>query len=78
MDPEAGLSGVFAGEQVLYLFTDNFDYQHMRKDFVTGTLIERELARSSLLPPPSLHQTISSLALRPLCRCFRCLTHTHA
>ncbi len=29
--------------EVLFLFTDNFDYQHMRRDFVAGTLLEREL-----------------------------------
>ena len=29
--------------EVLFLFTDNFDYQHMRRDFVCGTLLEREL-----------------------------------
>ena len=29
--------------EVLFLFTDNFDYQHLRRDFVCGTLVEREL-----------------------------------
>ena len=29
--------------EVLYLFTDNFDYQNIRRDFVVGTLNEREL-----------------------------------
>ena len=29
--------------EVLYLFTDNFDYQNVRRDFVVGTLNEREL-----------------------------------
>ena len=29
--------------EVLLLFTDNFDYQHLRRDFVAGTLLEREL-----------------------------------
>jgi hypothetical protein len=30
---------------VLHLFTDNFDYQQLRRDFVVGTLNERELGR---------------------------------
>ena len=29
--------------EVLLLFSDNFDYQHLRRDFVAGTLLEREL-----------------------------------
>lgn len=29
--------------EVLFLFTDNFDYQHLRRDFVAGTLLEHEL-----------------------------------
>ena len=32
--------------EVLYLFTDNFDYQHLRRDFVVGTLNERELGNN--------------------------------
>jgi translation initiation factor eIF-2B subunit epsilon len=32
--------------EVLFLFTDNFDYQHMRRDFVCGTLMERELGNT--------------------------------
>ena len=31
---------------MLYLFTDNFDYQHLRRDFVVGTLNERELGNN--------------------------------
>ena len=29
--------------EVLMLFSDNFDYQNLRKDFVGGTLSEEEL-----------------------------------
>lgn len=29
--------------EVLFLFTDNFDYAHVRRDFLAGTLLEREL-----------------------------------
>ncbi len=29
--------------QVLYLFSDNFDYQNLRRDFVGGVLSEEEL-----------------------------------
>ena len=36
--------------EVLYLFTDNFDYQNLRRDFVVGTLNERELVRISQSP----------------------------
>ena len=32
--------------EVLMLFTDNFDYQHLRRDFVCGTLNERELGNN--------------------------------
>ena len=32
--------------EVLYLFTDNFDYQNIRRDFVVGTLNERELGNN--------------------------------
>ena len=32
--------------EVLYLFTDNFDYQQIRRDFVCGTLNERELGNN--------------------------------
>ena len=32
--------------EVLYLFTDNFDYQQLRRDFVVGTLNERELGNN--------------------------------
>jgi translation initiation factor eIF-2B subunit epsilon len=32
--------------ELLYLFTDNFDYQQLRRDFVVGTLNERELGNN--------------------------------
>jgi len=32
--------------EFLMLFTDNFDYQHIRKDFIVGTLNERELGNT--------------------------------
>jgi translation initiation factor eIF-2B subunit epsilon len=32
--------------EVLLLFTDNFDYQHLRRDFLVGTLNERELGNA--------------------------------
>ena len=32
--------------EFLMLFTDNFDYQHIRRDFIVGTLNERELGNT--------------------------------
>lgn len=32
--------------ELLFLFTDNFDYQQLRRDFVVGTLNERELGNN--------------------------------
>ena len=58
--------------EVLYLFTDNFDYQHLRRDFVVGTLNERELGnniyaheldpRSTPRPSPTSDRTTPSAA----------------
>ena len=45
---------------MLFLFTDNFDYQQMRRDFVVGTLMERELGNKiyvaeACYPPSPFH-----------------------
>jgi translation initiation factor eIF-2B subunit epsilon len=45
--------------EVLFLFTDNFDYQHMRRDFVAGTLLERELGNKIFL-----HELVGEYAAR--------------
>jgi len=46
--------------EVLHLFTDNFDYQQLRRDFVVGTLNERELGRG-------LHSSTFRLNLSAFC-----------
>lgn len=35
--------------QVLMLFSDNFDYQHLKRDFVCGVLSEEELGNKVFL-----------------------------
>ena len=50
--------------EVLYLFTDNFDYQNLRRDFVVGTLNERELGNniySHILGPSEYAVRVDSL-----------------
>ncbi|KAI8107409.1 hypothetical protein M9435_002440 [Picochlorum sp. BPE23] len=50
---------------VLMLFSDNFDYQNVRKDFVTGVLSEEELGNKLYL-----HEVSDKYATRV--RSFRC------
>lgn len=50
--------------EVLWALTDNFDYQHLRKDFVAGTLREPELGHKLFvheLPPDQYAVRVSNL-----------------